>query len=64
MQNSYSDLDFIKDFSKIKIAYICKRLKIDKSNLWTNRVSTDKIKKVKNEIKKELKKIEEKEKKI
>lgn len=55
-----SDLDFIKDFSKIKIAPICKKLNIDKSNLWAGKVSGDKVKLVKEEIIKELKKLEEK----
>ncbi len=55
-----SDLDFIKDFSKIKIAPICKKLNIDKSNLWAGKVSSEKVKLVKEEILKELKKLEEK----
>lgn len=45
-----NDLEFIKQFSKIKIATICKKLNVDKSNLWAGRVSGDKVKQVKNEI--------------
>ena len=52
-----SDLDFIKQFSKIKIAPICKKLNIDKSNLWAGRISDDKIKQVKNEIIKQYNKL-------
>lgn len=57
-----SDLDFIKEFSKIKIAPICKKLNIDKSNLWAGKVSSDKVKLVKDEIIRELIKLEEKKK--
>lgn len=59
-----SDLDFIKDFSKIKIAPICKKLNIDKSNLWAGKVSSEKVKQVKDEIIKELNKLEQKKKKL
>ncbi len=45
-----NDLKFIKEFSKIKIAPICKKLNIDKSNLWAGRVPADKVKQVKDEI--------------
>ena len=55
-----SDLDFIKDFSKIKISPICKKLNIDKSNLWAGKVSSEKVKQVKDEIIKELNKLEQK----
>lgn len=44
------DLEFIKEFSKIKISTICKDLKIDKSNLWANKTSPQNIKLVKDEI--------------
>ena len=56
----YSDLDFIKDFSKIKISTICKANGIDKSNLWAGRVSAEKVKIVKKEIINEFEKIERK----
>lgn len=56
----YSDLDFIKGFSKIKIAPICKKLHIDKSNLWAGRLSQDKVRQVKDEILKELNKLDQK----
>ena len=45
---------------KIKIAPICKKLNIDKSNLWAGKVSSDKVKQVKEEIIKELNKLEQK----
>lgn len=44
------DLKFIKSFSKIKISEICKKLKIDKCNLWANKTSHENIKLVKEEI--------------
>lgn len=57
----YNDLDFIKGFSKIKISTICKKLNIDKSNLWAGKASAEKIKLVKKEIINEFKKLERKE---
>lgn len=48
------DLKFIKGFSKITIAGICKDLKIDKSNIWSGRGTAENISKVKNEIKKRI----------
>ena len=47
---SNKDLDFIKAFSKINIKKICEDLKIDKSNLWAGRTSSQNIKLVKEEI--------------
>ena len=52
------DLEFIKKFSKIKVKYICNKLKIDSSNLWKGKASKEKIKLVRKEIEKELKEIE------
>lgn len=36
-------LDFIKNFSKIKVSDVCKELNIDKSNLWSGKASEEKI---------------------
>lgn len=51
------DLKFIKQFSKIKIADICKKLKIDSANLWSGRTSKENVSKVKNELIKEINKL-------
>lgn len=48
------DLDFIKRFGKIHITDICKRLKIDKSNLYKRKTSKDNILKVRLELEKEI----------
>jgi hypothetical protein len=50
-----NDLKFIKDFSKITIAGICKDLKIDKANLWAGKATAQNIKKVKLEIQRRYK---------
>jgi hypothetical protein len=52
------DLKYIKDFSKITVAGICKDLKIDKSNLWAEKSSAENVAKVKEEIQKRLKELE------
>lgn len=57
--NKERDLKFIKDFSKIKIAAICKELKVDRSNLWRGNASEEAVKKVKEEIKKKFKELED-----
>ncbi len=57
--NKERDLKFIKDFSKIKVAAICKELKIDKSNLWRGNASEEAVKKVKEAIKTKIKELEE-----
>lgn len=38
-----NDLDYIKKFSKIKIARICRDMGISSSNLWAGRLSDDKV---------------------
>lgn len=58
--NKERDLRFIKDFSKIKVAAICKDLKVDKSNLWRGNASGEVVKKVKEELIKRIKELDEK----
>ena len=57
--NKERNLKFIKDFSKIKVAAICKELNIDKSNLWRGNASEEAVKKVKEELKKRIKELED-----
>ena len=49
-----SDLEFIKEFSKIRISIICQKLKIQSNNVYTGKTKKENISKVKNEIHKEL----------
>lgn len=56
-QTKQNDLEYIKEFSKIKIASICKELNIDKSNLWAGKTSPEATKTVKEEIKRRLSKL-------
>lgn len=51
------DLEYIKKFTKISIPSICKKLKIDKSNLYTGRTTNLNIKKVRQEIESEIAKL-------
>ena len=60
-----SNLEFIQRFSQISIAGICRKLKIDRSNLVTGRTTEENILLVRKNIESELAKlylIEEKEK--
>lgn len=50
--NKERDLKYIKNFSKIKLSEICRKLKINKENIYRGTASPDAIKKVKEEIKK------------
>ena len=52
------DLKYIKEFSKITVAEICKDLKIDKSNLWAGKSNATNINKVKKEIQKRIEALE------
>lgn len=52
MKKTNEDLKFIKDFSKITIAGICRDLNVNKSNLWHGTAKKEAIKKVAEEIKK------------
>lgn len=51
-EKTNEDLKFIKNFSKITIAGICRDLNVNKSNLWRGTAKKDTIKKVAEEIKK------------
>lgn len=51
------DLEYIKKFIKISVPSICKKLKIDKSNLYTGKTTTLNIKKVRQEIESEIAKL-------
>lgn len=52
------DLKYIKEFSKIKITEICREQKIDKSNLYRGTASAESTKKVKEELKRRIEKLE------
>ena len=56
--NKEVNLKFIKNFNKISVAKICKDLGIDKSNLYRGNASADSYKKVKEEIIKRFKELE------
>lgn len=45
-----NDLDYIKSFSKITIAEICREMKITPSNLWAGRLNEEKVKLVRKKI--------------
>lgn len=47
-------IQFIKDFSGIKLSDILKNLKIDPSNFYKGRVSEEKVRLVKDKIDKEI----------
>lgn len=49
-----SDYEFIKRFSNIKMNRICKDLGFNSANLSTGKLSTENLRRVKNEIIKEL----------
>ena len=51
-EKTNEDLKFIKDFSKITIAGICRDLNVNKSNLWHGTAKKEVVKKVAEEIKK------------
>ena len=51
------DLEYIKKFIKISVPNICKKLKIDKSNLYTGKTTNINIKKVRQEIESEIAKL-------
>ena len=51
------DLEYIKKFIKISVPIICKKLKIDKSNLYTGKTTSLNIKKVRQEIESEIAKL-------
>lgn len=45
-----SDYEFIRNFQKIKLTNICKRLGVNQSNVLSKQTSEENYKKVKNEI--------------
>lgn len=49
-----SDYEFIKEFQKIKLSTICKKLKINDANISNGTTSDENFRKVKNEIIREL----------
>lgn len=49
-----SDYSFIKEFQKIKLSSICKKLGINQSNILSGQTTDENYKKVKNEIMREL----------
>lgn len=51
------DIDFIKKFSKITITGACKKAKVDRASLLSNRCKDDKAKKVREEIESEVAKL-------
>lgn len=54
-----NDRDFIKNFLKIKIAYICIELGINPSNIYNGNASDEKFKIVREKLEEELKKLYE-----
>lgn len=51
------DLEFINKFSKIKVASICQKLKINRSNVYNGRTTNENLKKVRREIESEIAKL-------
>lgn len=49
-----NDLDYIKKFSKIKIASICRENGISSSNLWSGRLNNEKIHLIRKAIESEV----------
>lgn len=49
-----SDYSFIKEFQKIKLSSICKKLGINQSNILSGQTTVENYNKVKNEIIREL----------
>ena len=49
-----SDYSFIKEFQKIKLSSICKKLGINQSNILSGQTTDENYNKVKNEIIREL----------
>lgn len=49
-----SDLEFVKEFGKIQIKEICKKVKVDCSNFYSGRTSAEKSAKVKSALIEEL----------
>lgn len=52
--NKEKDINFIKNFSSIKLSEILKKNKIDPSNFYKGKISEEKTKLIKNELDKKL----------
>lgn len=52
-----NDLEFINKFSKIKVASICQKLKINRSNVYNGRTTDENLKRVRCEIESEIAKL-------
>ena len=52
-----SDLEFIKNFSKVSISKACKKAKVNISNLYAGRVKKEKVKEVKRILESEVAKL-------
>lgn len=48
------DLEFIKKFSKIKVASVCRDLGFSSSNLWSGKLKSEKIHKVRKSIESQM----------
>lgn len=48
------DLEFIKNYSKISITAICKKIGANRGNVWSGRASAETIRKVREAITAEL----------
>lgn len=48
------DIEFIKNFSSIKLSEILKKFKVDASNFYKGKVSVEKVKLVKDELDKKI----------
>lgn len=51
------DLEFIKKFSKITVSGACKKTKVDRAGLLTNRLKDEKAKAVREEIENQIAKL-------
>lgn len=51
------DIEYIKNFSKINISKICRKLYINRSNLLNGHTTSDNIKRVREEIESEVAKL-------
>ena len=51
------DLEYIKKFAKITVTGACRKVKVDRSSLLSNRVKEEKAKAVREEIESELAKL-------
>ena len=51
------DLEFIQKFSKIKVANICEKLKISRSNVYNGRTSKENLHRIRKTIESEFAKL-------